>query len=363
MSEELLSQDEVRAALRGYLADTGGLDEARRLRDAPVADPGYDADRWKSLAGDVGLVSMAAPESAGGLGLGLAHLTAAAEEAGAVLYAGPLRASVLAAWLLGPAAADFEGVLSGAEIVGLPQGFAALRPRLVLEADGTLRGSVPDVTHGMTADVLLAVADTGQGPCAVLARLGEGAVDRTPAAATDLTARPAALRLDGVPAVRLTEPGDRAALGRAADAARLLLAAEQVGGAQGCLDGAVAYAGIRTQFDQVIGSYQAIQHRCAEIAIAVSAARALVCTAAVALDAGEAETAHQLVLLAKAEASEAFEAAAAALIQVNGGIGFTWEHDAHLFFRRAKATAALDGRPSRLRDEAVAAGALALLTR
>ncbi|ROO90013.1 alkylation response protein AidB-like acyl-CoA dehydrogenase [Actinocorallia herbida] len=363
MSDELLSQDEVRAALRGYFADTGGLDEARRLRDAPADDPGYDAGRWKALAGDVGLVSMAAPEGAGGLGLGLVHLTAAAEEAGAVLYAGPLRASVLAAWALGSAEADFDGVLTGAETVAMPQGFAALQPGLVLDGDGLVGGSVPDAAHGMTADVLLAIADTAQGPCAVLVRLGEEGVTRTPVAATDLTARPAALRLDGVPAVRLTAPGDRAALGRVGDAARLLLAAEQVGGAQGCLDHTVAYARIRTQFDQVIGTYQAIQHRCAETAIAVSAARALVFTAAVALDAGAADEAHRLVLLAKAEASDAFEGAAATLIQVNGGIGFTWEHDAHLYYRRAKATAAYDGRPSRLRDEAVASGALALLTR
>ncbi|MFI0351253.1 acyl-CoA dehydrogenase family protein [Actinomadura sp. 9N407] len=360
---DLLSPDEVREALRAYFAANPGLDEARLLRDADPAldEAGFDRKRWNDLAGEVGLVAMAAPEAAGGLGLGLAHVIAAAEEAGACLYPGPLRASVLAARALGDGDAHAESILAGAAIVGMPQGFASHEPHLTLTSDGRVSGVVESVTHGLVADVLLAVARTPDGPAAVLVSLdgGTGGVTRRPVRATDLTARLGDLHLDAVPATVAAPPGAVAEMG---DAARLLLAAEQVGGAQGCLGHAVGYANVRSQFGQLIGTYQAIQHRCAEVAVAVAAARSLVLAAAKAIDSGDAENAHRLVLLAKAEASEAFAAAAEALVQVHGGIGFTWEHDAHLYFRRAKATAVLDGRPSQLRDAAVVAGCLALIT-
>ncbi|MFI0406677.1 acyl-CoA dehydrogenase family protein [Actinomadura sp. 3N508] len=364
VSEELLSPEEVRSALRAYFAGSSVLDEARALRDdaAAFGEDGFDRDRWRALAGDVGLVAMAGPEAAGGLGLGLVHLTAALEEAGACLYPGPVRASVLAAWTLGlPGASLPDGagaLLDGTEIAGMPQSFAGRAPGLVLSG-GRVSGTVRAVTHGMSADVLLTLADSPQGLVPVLARLAEGDVARRAVQATDLTAGLADLELRAVPAV----PGDTGALDRTRDAARLLLAAEQVGGAQGCLAQMVDYAKIRTQFGQVIGGYQAIQHRCARVAIAVAGARALVLAAAKAIDSGEGEAAHRLVLLAKAEASEAFDGAADALIQVHGGIGFTWEHDAHLYFRRARASSALEGAPSRLRDDAVTAGCLSLLTR
>ena len=184
MSAELLSPEEVRSALRGYFADVSALDEARALRDDARDDAfdgaGFDRDRWRALAGEVGLVAMAAPEEEGGLGLGLVHLAAALEEAGACLYPGPVRASVLAAWTLGlpgtgrPGGA--EELLDGTAIAGMPQSFAAHRPRAVLSADGTVSGTVPGVTHGMSADALLTLADSAQGPVPVLARL-DGAAE------------------------------------------------------------------------------------------------------------------------------------------------------------------------------------------
>ncbi|WP_158079285.1 acyl-CoA dehydrogenase family protein [Actinomadura sp. CNU-125] len=362
MTEELLSPDEVRSALRAYFAD--GLDEARSLRDDTSA-PGFDRGRWKSLAGEVGLVAMAAPETAGGLGLGLAHLTSALEEAGARLYPGPACASVLTAWVLNRQGTDLpdgtEDLLDGSAIIGVPQAFAARRPRAAL-SDGRVSGLVPAVTHGMSAGLLLTMADSPQGTLPVLVRLDGDGVAHRPVRAADLTARPADLDLTAAPATVLAAPADELR-----QVARLLLAAEQVGGAQGCLDQMTGYAKIRTQFGQVIGGYQAIQHRCARVAIAIAAARALVLAAAKAIDSAgtdaDRDAAHQSVLLAKAEASDAFTDAADALVQVHGGIGFTWEHDAHLYFRRARATAAMDGRPSRLRDDAVTAGCLSLLTR
>ncbi|MCC5579967.1 acyl-CoA/acyl-ACP dehydrogenase [Microtetraspora sp. AC03309] len=377
MTDDLLSPDEVRAALRAYFADRPGLDETRLIRDGDpaVAGAGFDRERWRVLADEVGLLAMAAPEEADGLGLGLEHLTAAAEEAGASLYPGPFRASVLLAWalraggaatsggdLIGDPVGHAGGVLTGTAVAGVPQAFASHDPGLRMDAEGRVSGEVRHVTHGPAADVLLAVARAPHGAAAVLVPLGggRGSVTRRAAGSVDLTATLGDLHLDAVPALPLSRPGDVATLARIGDVARLLLAAEQVGGAQGCLDHAVGYAKIRSQFGRLIGVNQAIQHRCAGMAVDVVAARALVLAAARAIDT-EDERAHLLVLLAKAEASQVFGAAAEALIQVHGGIGFTWEHDAHLFYRRAKATAVLDGQPVRLRDTAAASGCLSLL--
>src|SRR5699024_2783752 len=125
------------------------------------------------------------------------------------------------------------------------------------------------------------------------------------------------------------------------------------------LHATVEYAKVRTQFGQVIGGYQAIQHRCATTAVDIASARSLLVAAARASDRGGVD--HGLSLLAKAESSEVFRSAAGGLIQVPGGIRFTWEHDAHLFFRRARSTAVLGGTPEELRDHAVSEGCLDLL--
>ena len=152
------------------------------------------------------------------------------------------------------------------------------------------------------------------------------------------------------PAALLTEPGDGVTLGRRRRLSSLLLAAEQVGGAQSCLNGMVEYATVREQFGKLIGTYQAIQHRCAQTAVAIASARALVGAAAQAHDAGDDAVAEQLALLARAEAADSYSAASDALIQVSGGIGFTWEHDAHLYLRRAYGIAQFLGGRSTLGD-------------
>src|SRR5699024_8584767 len=149
------------------------------------------------------------------------------------------------------------------------------------------------------------------------------------------------------------------ALRRFGDVGRLLVAAEQVGGAEGCLHATVEYAKVRTQFGQVIGGYQAIQHRCATTAVDIASARSLLVAAARAIDRGGVD--HGVRLLAKAESSEGFPCAADGLMQVSGRIGFTWAHDAQLFFRRARSPALLGGTPAELRDHGVSEGCLDLL--
>jgi alkylation response protein AidB-like acyl-CoA dehydrogenase len=214
--------------------------------------------------------------------------------------------------------------------------------------------------------LLLGEVGTGRGPALALVFLADadadaGTVTRTRRRTVDFATPIADVEVAGAPAVLLVEPGDTAGLAAHRRLELILLAAEQVGGAEGALAGMTAQACVRKQFGKLIGTYQAIAHRCADTAVDIAAARALVTAAAVAHDAGDGGTALQLALLARAEAAEAFTAATDSYIQVSGGIGFTWEHDAHLFFRRARATAAIGGTPAQHRDRAVEAGCLDLL--
>ena len=373
MSDDNLSPDEVRASLRSYFTDHPGLDETRRLRDGDpdIGEPGFDPKRWQSLASELGLAAMGAPDRVDGLGLGLEHVLAAVEECGASLYPGPARAAALFSWALGLVDEPGEQLLTWAgRVIGadaipaVAQDHGTDHTDLTLSLDGHLSGRAHNVTHPAAADVLVAVAQTPRGPCPVVAdlsleRVEEGTVTRVPVPSVDISGQVGDLELHGVPAVKLCDPGDADALRRFGDVGKLLVAAEQVVGAEGCLHATVEYAKVRTQFGQVIGGYQAIQHRCATTAVDIASARSLLVAAARAIDRGSAD--HGLSLLAKAEASEVFRSAADGLIQVSGGIGFTWEHDAHLFFRRARSTAVLGGTPEELRDRAVSEGCLDLL--
>ncbi|WP_289009447.1 acyl-CoA dehydrogenase family protein [uncultured Thermomonospora sp.] len=369
-----ISPDEVRASLRAFFGDPPGIAEARRLRDAgggaddDLARAGFDERRWAAIAEQIGLTAMAAPEDRGGLELGVAHLVAAAEECGAALYPGPARAALLVGWSLRALPSSglpqeleerIERFLTGRAVPALAAaGEDAPAPTLTA---GRLHGTAARVTHGRVADLVLCPVRTDQGPAMALAAIPPQAA-RSALATVDLTTPRADITVDGAPAVPVTAPGDRADLERHRTVAWLLAAAEQVGGAEGCLAAMVSYAAVREQFGRPIGSYQAIQHRCADTAIDATAARALVAAGANACDGGDRENAHRLALLARAEAAECFLAAAGGLIQVSGGVGFTWEHDAHLYFRRARATAVAEGTPEQFRHRAVEAGCLELLT-
>ena len=373
MTDEL-TPDEVRSALREYFADRPGPEGARRLRDAdPATDAdlvttGFDRTAWRALAEQLGLAAMATPETFGGLGLGTAHLVAAVEECGARLAPGPVRATGLLSWALRgldgavlpeELSAAVERFLAGDAVAGAS---SSEDPTDAAEyAGGRVSGRLSSVTHGRVADLVVATVRTDRGPAVALV-LTEGACtarDELPGA--DLTARIAHLVVSDAAAVLLTAPGDLTALDRHHAVARLLLAAEQVGGAEGCLAEMVDYAGVRSQFGQLIGTYQAIQHHCSRTAVDVVSARALVAAAAAAVDRGATEHAIALSLLARGEAAETFHTATRTLIQVCGGIGFTWEHDAHLFFRRARASASVAGTPDQHRHRAVEAACLDLL--
>lgn len=366
-TSDTLSPDEVREALRGDLAEAPGIAEVRRLRAAgaenAAALAGFDRDRWATLA-QRGLAAMGAPEEWDGLGMGAGHLVTAVEECGASLHPGPVRATQLLTWSLtgvspnavsAPLTTAIAGVLGGELVAGL----ADDRPARAAFADDAVTGVLSAVTHGAVADVVVAVVDTPQGPAAALI-LVDGGI-RQDREALDLATPRADVHVTAAPAVLLTHPADPTALETWRTRSRLLLAAEQVGGAQACLTAMVAYTQIREQFGVLIGTYQAIQHLCSRTAIDVVGARALVVATAAALD-GEDPQAHVLGRLAAATAGDTFLTASSSFIRLSGGIGFTWEHDAHLFFRRARASAAADVSPEQQRHAAVEADCLDLLT-
>ena len=349
-------QEELQATVRRFLSDRS---PAARVREVMETPEGWDPALWERMAGDLGLPGLVVPDAYGGAGLGQVELSLAMEELGAALTPSPYLASaVLAASAL--LAVDDEearqellpGVAAGTTIATLAvaengAGWDpdAVTARAVLE-DGrwVLDGVKTLVPHGALADLVLVAARAGDelGLFAV-----EGAAPglaRTNLAGLDPTRRLARLELSRVPARRLVSEDAAGVLRHTLDLAAAALAAEQLGGLQRCLDMSVAYAGARYQFGRAIGSFQAVKHLCANMHVAMELSRSAVRYAAWAAD----EAPDELPVasgLARAACSEAFSQVAADTIQVHGGIGFTWEHDAHLYYRRAKSSELLFGGP------------------
>lgn len=344
-------QEQLRAAVRDYFTRELPASFARAMLDDPS---GFRQDAWQALA-DLGWLGLAVPEDLGGSGLGLLDLVLVLEEAGAVALPGPFATTVSLALPLVLAAADdaqrrafVPEIVSGRRRVACA--IAERRGRWSLDAidataerDGSsfvLRGEKLFVPDAGEADTLVIAArlDDGVGyfllpnpmPGLVVAEMET--VDRT-----------RRLFTVGLAGVRLEAPcllGGRAYeashLEDVIDRARVALAAGMVGAADRTLAMTVDYVAVREQFGRAIGTFQAIQHRCADMKVAVEHARSLVYYAAWACDTGAADR-RLAVASAKAFASDACPAVAADAVQLHGGIGFTWEHDLHIFFKRLKA--------------------------
>ena len=224
---------------------------------------------------------------------------------------------------------------------------------MVAELRGTqwvLRGRRWFVLDGATADVVLVAATTRVGPSLFAVRRDASGLTSTPLETLDMTRRLANLEFDDLPGTLIGADGAGDAAMRAARTAVLAgLAAEQVGGARRAMEMSVEYAKVREQFGRPIGSFQAIKHKCADMLLEVESSTSAAYAAGQAIDDRSDETAL-LASLAKAYCSEAFYHVAAENIQVHGGIGFTWEHPAHLYFRRAKSTEMLFGNPMHHRE-------------
>lgn len=348
-------QEELRATVRRFLADRSPLAKVREDVATPL---GHDPALWKQMAGQLGLPGLHLPEEHGGSGTGLLEPAVVLEETGRALTPSPYAAVLFAslavqrlgtpeqqAALLPPlAGGDAVATLAVVELTS-PTGASALRTTAQSRrADVTLTGTKTLVEHGHSADVLLVSATGDDGAAGLYVVQGDApGLTRSRLDALDLTRPVAEVQLEAVPAVRL---GDGSAgLDDLVDVLCALLSAQMVGGTAACLDMGTAYAKDRYQFNRPIGSFQAVKHRLAEMLVALDGARAAAQYAVMVADAGSPELAT-VAPLAKAEASEAFTFAAGWNVQVHGGVGFTWEQDAHLYFRRAWSDSALLGGPA-----------------
>ena len=340
-------QNLIKSTAREFLAARFKLDEVRRL--ALEEERGFTDEQWEEIAG-LGWPELAVPEDQEGQGLGAVELAVLAEELGYALAPTPLQSTWAAALLL--AAAGEAGRLAGGR-----RGTVALwdedmgrelTEQTLMFSDGRVTGAKIAVPDAGAAELIVAVT-AGGGHALVPA--GVDGVTIEPAEALDTTRRYATVRFDGAEAEELE--GD---FEPAWQRITVATAAESVGVAQRAMEMAVAYAKERTQFDRPIGSYQAISHRCAQMLLEVEGARSAVLWAAWTID-HEPETAPVAVSIAKSYASDCGARVTGAAIQVHGGIGFTWEHDLHFFFKRARANAHAYG-DGRFHRDVVAAALL-----
>jgi alkylation response protein AidB-like acyl-CoA dehydrogenase len=346
-------QQELRDAVRRFLADRAPLSRVRELMEAP---DGIDRAVWQQAGAQLGLQGIAIPEQYGGAGFSFAEQAIVLEELGAALYGGPyLASSVLAATALLSASDEaarselLPPIASGQTVATLAVteddgSWDPAAVRLTASPAGPGGGWILDghksfVLDGHTADLILVVAATGSGLSLFGVQADAAGLNRRVLPTLDQTRKLARLEFHSVPAARLIgAPGEAGAtLARTLDVAAVALAAEQLGGAQRALDMAVGYAKTRYQFGRPIGSFQAIKHRCADLLLEVSALRSAVRYAAAAVAEDSAEI-PVVAAMTKAYASDVYFHVAAENIQIHGGIGFTWEHDAHLYFKRAKSS-------------------------
>jgi len=347
-------QDLLRQTARDFLAECAPMTHVREVMEsAATHSPGV----WKQMA-ELGWMGLAFPESYGGVELGLVELCVVLEELGRALTPVPFLPTALAgtaldmlgdeaqkrAWLTRICAGDAAATLAITEARGSDEpGDIALRA--APDRDGwVLDGEKLFVPDAEGAELLVVVARThGEGESGLglfLVPRATPGVSVTAMGSMDLLRPLYAVSFDGakLPSGALLG-GDRDAwprLARLLERARVMIAAEMVGGAEKCLEDAVAYAKERVQFGRPIGVNQGIKFKCADMLFAVESARSLTYYAAWAAQAGN-EEASLTSAMAKAFASDAYRDAAAENIQIHGGVGFTWEYDCHLYFKRAKS--------------------------
>jgi len=327
-----------------------------RLRAVTEPAGGWDQALWHRFATDLGFAGLAIPESCGGAGMGPAALAAVAEILGGALAPIPwFETAVLAAGVLTAAGSDFAlaGIAAGHAIATLIMPDHAGNGPVI--ANNRLCGDACCVPFGAAADIFVIAArdDTGI-TLAGLPRDTPG-ITVTALVSMDVTRPLARVQFDGVDITphRLAPAGAAApALHAALRDARLVLAAEAVGGMRRSLDETIAYARQRVQFGRVIGGFQAIKHRLADMKSELEAARSALAWGLAALHAGGGETECAAAL---AFCAEAYHRLTADAIQLHGGIGFTWDHHAHLFFKRARGTLTLLGTPGHHRETLAAA--------
>ena len=354
-------QETLREFVRNFLEEKSA--EAA-VREQMETDDGFDPDVWQQMSEQMGLQSLIVPEEFGGQGFGYVELIVVLEEMGRALLCAPFFSSVVLAantlihsgdetakaGLLPKIASGTIATLAFTEENGKWDESGITMQASESSNGYTLDGSKMYVLDGNTAEIILVAAKTANGVSLFHVDAGADGLTRTSLATMDQTRKQSKLDFSGTPATLIGEEGKGwDTLSTVLDLAAVGLAAEQVGGAQMCLDMAVEYAKVRVQFGRPIGSFQAIKHKCADMLLEVESAK----SAAYYAGWCAAEMNDELpstASLAKAYCSEAYFHSAAENIQIHGGIGFTWEHPAHLYFKRAKSSELLFGDPTYHRE-------------
>lgn len=348
------ADEDVLGALREVARDLFGGETPKAPDEGSVR---FDRSLWRRACGQVGVAGVAEPAASGGAGCGFAGLAVLASEAGRALSSLPVLSSVVLGQGVLEAADDPEarerylpGLLSGESVATLALDDGPGAPveeshsRAHAGALGwTVTGTKYFVLDGMSADVVFLTAEAPAGPSLFAVGPGATGVMRHRADSLDLTREFAVLELRDAPARLIGAEGGAepviAALRRRRAAA---LACEQLGAAERALEMAVAYLGVRVQFGRVIGSFQALKHRCADLAISLDDARSAVSYVVWAMDHAPDE-ADLAASMAAAVTTSTLLHCAKENVHLHGGIGFTWEHPAHLYYRRAVSNAGLYG--------------------
>jgi alkylation response protein AidB-like acyl-CoA dehydrogenase len=348
-------QQEFRSVVRRFLEDTSPTTAVRRLMETPE---GYDPAVWRQLSGELGLTAVHIPEAYGGQGFGVSELAIAVEEMGRALLCAPYFGStVLAATaiLKGGTAAQKQALLpdiaSGKTVAALA--FAEVSGRW--DADGVRATATPAgakhkidgvksfVLDGHTANLIIVLArrpgSTGADGLSLFKVAADApGLERQRLETMDPTRKLAKLSFTGVEGELIGTEGSAAGpFAETLDVAAICLANEMVGGAERLRESAIDFANLRYQFGRPISSFQSLKHKAADMLLEVELAKSAAYYAAAAADEGDADLAA-LASLAKAAASDAYMQTAIHTVQIHGGIGFTWDNDTHLWFKRAKSS-------------------------
>lgn len=333
---------ELRSTVQAATSEAGYPSQVRELEQS---ETGLDAELWTLLAEEIGLAAVGLPESVGGLG-GLAEILAVAEEFGATLAPVPFIAStVLSGQILagcGSSATTYlERVIAGeiaSPALTNDRGLWAIDTVQCTSDGNNVSGTVRFVPFGASAKFFVVAATTDAGIDVFVVEATDAQV--TPLVSLDFSRPSATVTFTSAPATRLTSDGSGAdVITQGVNVALLAVAADQLGGSQACFDMTLDYIKVRRQFNREIGSFQAIKHRMADALMLVEMLRS-------GLEKATASTDEDLAIEAavnKAWGSDSYQTMTAETVQLHGGIGFTWEHNAHLFFRRARYDAAFLG--------------------
>lgn len=349
-------QNELRTIVRGFL---GRRSSEEAVRATMETEAGFDAELWRQLGEELGVLGLAIPQEYGGMGFTFVELGVLLEEAGRSLACVPLLSSVVLAanaillsdsegakqtYLPQLATGELRGTVAIAEDSGSIIA-AAVNASARPGADGwILDGHKSFVVDGCTADLILVAARTDDGVALFAVEGNAAGLSRAPLPSLDATRRLARLELSGTPARLIGSTDAWSTIARLVDLTSVALAAEQIGGAARVLEMTLDYARIRHQFGRPIGDNQAISHTCADLYIQIEAARAAAHYACWAAAEGRDDL-DLIASIAQVRSSAAFADTVAATIQIHGAIGFTWEHPAHLYFKRAQGSRLLFGTP------------------